>query len=281
MWSIIGGSGFEKFDGFKTIEKLDRETPFGKTSEGFKKVSVNGNEALFIPRHGEHHSLTPSEVNYRANIYALKKMGATKLLSFSAIGSLDKHLAPGDMVVPNQFIDRTKGIRKVSFSGEGIVAHVSLAKPVSPELTEFVLSLRSQVPFKIHSNVKHITIEGPYFSTQAESKMFIASGAQTIGMTSFPEYALAREAGLAYVPCSFVTDFDAWDDSIPHVTVEEVMRVMKDNNKKAFAILEKILACRDEKILKLNATEMGLKNGLMTPFESMTPDQQKWIKVLI
>lgn len=277
MWAVIGGTGFENFEGFKTIEKLNAETPFGLASQGFKKVNVDGTEFLFIPRHGEHHDKTPSEVNYRANIFALKNNGATKLLAFSAIGSLDKNLAPGDMVIPTQFIDKTKGIRKSSFTGEGVVAHVSLAKPVSKELVDFVLNLKPNLNFKIHSATKHVTIEGPYFSTQAESQDFIASGFQTIGMTSFPEYALAREAGLAYLPCAFVTDYDAWDDSIPHVTVSEVMQVMKENNKSAFEVLKLILKTKDKKILDLSAKELSLSSGLMTPKE-LLPD---WFKTLL
>ena len=136
MWAIIGGSGFEKFEQFQTVEELSRETPFGMTSEGFKKVSLEGKEILFIPRHGTDHDLLPSEVNYRANIFALKREGACKLLAFSAVGSLCEEAAPGDLVVPTQFIDRTKGIRKSSFCGEGFVGHLSLAEPVTKVLLE-------------------------------------------------------------------------------------------------------------------------------------------------
>src|SRR5262245_28382290 len=126
MFAIIGGSGFEKFDGFETLELLARETPFGPTSSGFKKVRIGGREALFISRHGEHHEVTPTEINYRANIFALKAHGARAVISFSAVGSLQEELAPGDLVIPTQYIDRTKGLRKHTFCGDGLVGHMSL-----------------------------------------------------------------------------------------------------------------------------------------------------------
>ena len=130
MWSIIGGTGFEKFEGFKVKHWLDRKTPFGETSSGLSLVEIFGKEVLYVSRHGQHHEVLPSEVNYRANIFALKKFGATKILSISSVGSLKQEYAPGDCVVPDQYLDRTKGIRKHSFCGDGIVGHVSLANPV-------------------------------------------------------------------------------------------------------------------------------------------------------
>ena len=156
MWAIIGGSGFEKFDGFKPIENLDIETPFGKASSGMKKVEVAGTECLFVPRHGENHELLPSEVNYQANIFALKKYGASKVLSVSAVGSLAKEFKPGDMVVPNQYIDRTKSLRKVSFCGDGVVGHVSLAKPVSMNFVGKIKELAGQFSFDCHFEKSNI-----------------------------------------------------------------------------------------------------------------------------
>jgi len=170
MWSIVGGSGFEKFEGFEVIRELDRSTPFGVCSSGLKLVRVSNTEAIFLPRHGSNHELLPSEVNYRANIYAIKRHGATKLISMSAVGSLKKDYKPGDLVIPFQFIDRTKSIRKHTFCGEGLVGHVSLAKPVSAPLSDIVLKLRETLGFNIHFNGTAVCIEGPCFSTQAESK---------------------------------------------------------------------------------------------------------------
>ncbi len=282
MLGIIGGSGFEKFEEFETIELLERSTPFGQASSGFKKVKVEGAEFLFISRHGDHHEHLPSEINYRANIYAMKKMGVKAIVSFSAVGSLQKEFAPGDLVVPYQYIDRTKSLRDHTFLGEGLIGHVSLAKPICEVMAERTKPLVAEVlssfaassdavttsaaNFKAHFGQTYVCIEGPYFSTKAESNTYRQMEAHIIGMSNFPEYALAREAGLPYLPCCFVTDYDCWDDSIPHVTVEEVIKVMKNNNAKAFAILKSILKTPDIFQGSL-AYEGGLRTGLF-----MAPD---------
>lgn len=280
MFGIIGGSGFEKFDDFETVALLDRETPFGLASSGFKKVRVNGVEFLFISRHGDHHELLPSEINYRANIFALKKHGAKAIVSFSAIGSLEKSCKPGDLVVPYQYIDRTKGVRKHSFLGEGLIGHISLAKPICQVMAERLKPLTAKQGFETHYAKTYVCIEGPYFSTKAESLSYRQMGADIIGMSNFPEYALAREAGLPYLPCCFVTDYDCWDDSIPHVTVEEVIKVMRGNNGKAFSLLKEILAQKNFWEGSL-APEGGLRTGLFMPIESIPHDKTAWIKILM
>lgn len=281
MWAIIGGSGFEKFEDFKVIEELDRETPFGKTSKGFKRVSIEGVEALFIPRHGIHHNKTPSEVNYRANIYALKAYGATKLLAFSAVGSLVNECAPGDLVIPSQFIDRTKGHRKATYCGDGLVGHASLAEPVTKALVDGAKSFAESLDFKVHFQKTLVVMEGPQFSTKAESHLYRSWQAHIIGMTSYPEYALAREAGLAYMNCCFVTDYDCWKDDIPHVTVEEVMRIMKLNNKKAFVVAQKLLHSTMSTVQDAQENANGLKSALMTPLEEVSDKQKEWLEVLM
>ncbi len=280
MWAIIGGSGFEKFDQFKALENLDRSTPFGQCSEGLKKGVVAEQEVLFLPRHGLHHNLTPSTVNYCANIYALKKHGARQVLAFSAVGSLRNDLPPGDMVVPNQYINFTKN-RISSFSGEGIVSHTSLAIPVSHNLIEETKKAAAKATFKCHFDKVSIVVEGPHFSTKAESNLFRSWGADIIGMTAFPEYALAREAGLAFLPCSFVTDYDCWKDDIPHVTVQEVMETMKKNNLKAFEIAKAIVNMPKAVVEAASETENGLKNSMMTPHELLTDEQRHWLQTLI
>lgn len=284
MLGVIGGSGFEKFDEFQTVELLNRETPFGLAASGFKKVKVEGTEFLFISRHGEHHEHLPSEINYRANIYALKKMGAEAVVSFSAVGSLQKEYAPGDLVIPYQYIDRTKSLRQHSFLGEGLIGHVSLAKPICELMASRTKELaeKHQISsqFKIHYGLTYVCIEGPYFSTKAESNTYRQMGAEIIGMSNFPEYALAREAGLPYLPCCFVTDYDCWDDSIPHVTVDEVIKVMKTNNSKAFALLKQILKTPD--ISKGSAAyDGGLKTGLFMPKEMIPVSKKAWVEVLM
>jgi 5'-methylthioadenosine phosphorylase len=281
MWAVIGGSGFEKFDGFETVQTLPRETPFGLTSSGFKKVRVNGVELLFISRHGEHHEVLPSEINYRANIYALKAHGAKAIMSFSAVGSLRAELEPEHMVIPLQYIDRTKGVRKHTFCGDGLVGHMSLAYPVSEKLARKVEALAKQEDFVTHCGGTYVCIEGPNFSTLAESLSYRDLAADIIGMTNFPEYGLAREAGMSYLPCCFVTDYDCWDTSRPHVTLAEVIRIMRANNGKAFALLKRVLAEPQLEMLKdSHCSEEGLKIGLMTNKDSLPPKTREWLDVL-
>ena len=280
MWAIIGGSGFEKFDGFENLGVLPRETPFGLASSGFKKVRVAGKEALFLSRHGEHHELLPSEVNYRANIFALKAAGAKAIVSFSAVGSLRAELEPGHLVLPLQYIDRTKGIRKHTFCGDGIVGHMSLAHPVCDALARKVDALAKMEKFTSHLGGTYVCIEGPNFSTLAESLNYRELPADIIGMTNFPEYGLAREAGLSYLPCCFVTDYDCWDTSRPHVTLDEVLTTMRLNNSKGFALLKRVLAA-DDLLAGCSCSEQGLKNGLMTPRETLAAKQKEWMQVLL
>lgn len=279
MWAIIGGSGFESFEGVEEVRDLDRATPFGMASSGLRLIKFAGQEVVFLSRHGRHHELLPTEVNYRANIYALKKLGVTRVISVSAVGSLRKELAPGDLVVANQYIDRTKGVRAHSFFGEGIVGHVSLAKPVWKTGTETMRGLAQGLGFNVHFDKAYVCIEGPYFSTQAESNSYRAMGADIIGMTNFPEFALAREAGLSYLPCCFVTDYDCWDDAIEHVTLAVVLDTMKKNNLKAVKMIGELL--KKNPAADVSDREGGLKSGLMTPPDSIPPEKREWLNVLL
>jgi 5'-methylthioadenosine phosphorylase len=280
MWAIIGGSGFEKFAGFETMQAMPRETPFGLASSGFKKIRVAGHEALFLSRHGEHHELLPSEINYRANIFALKAAGAYAVVSFSAVGSLRAEFEPGQLVIPYQYIDRTKGTRAQTFCGGGVVGHMSLAYPVCKTMADKVATLARQEDFTTHIGGSYVCIEGPNFSTLAESLSYRELNADIIGMTNFPEYALAREAGLNYLPCCFVTDYDCWDTSRAHVTLDEVLTTMRLNNGKAFAVFKRILKAGQSLLEECPCSEQGLKTGLMTPMDALTPAQRDWLAVL-
>lgn len=280
-WAIIGGSGFEKFDGFEVVEELSTETPFGPCSSGLKRVRIGEQECLFLSRHGSKHELSPSEVNYRANVYALKAHGAHAILSFSAVGSLRKEFKPGDMVVPHQYIDRTKSLRAHTFAGQGIVSHVSLAHPICESAAEVLQSLAEGRSWDCHFGQTYVVIEGPNFSTKAESNTYRQMGADIIGMTNFPEYALAREAGMAYLPCCFVTDYDCWDDSIPHVTLEGVMQVMRENNAKAFELAQDVLKNTEILLKTCECENQGLRSGLMTPKEAIPEDKREWLEVLL
>lgn len=282
MWAIIGGSGFESFEGVEEIRELSRDTPFGEASTGLRLIRFAGQEIIFLSRHGRHHELTPSEVNYRANIYALKKHGVRKIISVSAVGSLQKDLAPGDLVIANQYIDRTKGNRQHTYLGNGLVGHVSLAKPTWGEATKAIRKLvedkNPKLDFKIHFDKTYICIEGPYFSTQAESNSYRQMGANIIGMTNFPEFALAREAGICYVPCCFVTDYDCWDDSIEHVTLQVVLETMKQNNKKAVRLIGELLKANPPE--EIQSRGGGLKHSLMTSLDAIESQRREWLDVL-
>lgn len=280
MLGVIGGSGFEKFDAFETIELLDRETPFGLAASGFKRVRVDGTECLFVSRHGERHEHLPSEINYRANLFALKRQGASAVVSFSAVGSLHEDLAPGDLVVPYQYIDCTRSLRARSFLGDGLVGHVSLAHPICEVMAAKTRALLADAPFRAHFGQTYVCIEGPYFSTKAESNFYRSMPAHVVGMSNFPEYALAREAGLPYLPCCFVTDYDCWKDDIPHVTIDEVIQVMRANNGKAFSVLQSILG--DPNIAAGSAAPLnGLRAGLFMPPEDIPADKRAWVDVLM
>lgn len=280
MLGVIGGSGFEKFDAFETIELLDRQTPFGMAASGFKRVRVDGRECLFVSRHGEHHEHLPSEINYRANLFALKKQGASAIVSFSAVGSLHEDLAPGDMVVPYQYIDCTRSLRERSFLGDGLVGHVSLAQPICEVMAAKARVLLAGAPFRTHFGQTYVCIEGPHFSTKAESSHYRSMQAHVVGMSNFPEYALAREAGLPYLPCCFVTDYDCWKDDIPHVTIDEVIKVMKANNGKAFSVLQSILNEPDIAAGSA-APRSGLRAGLFMPLENIPADKRAWVDILM
>lgn len=237
--AIIGGSGVYNLESAKVIEEIAIETPFGKPSSTVKKISLSGKEFYFLPRHGEGHFITPSEVNYRANIYALKTLGVKNIISISAVGSLKEKYAPNDFVLPDQFIDWTKGQRERSFFGKGAVGHVSVAYPVEKSLQNRMAEVLKTVDVKTHVNGTYICIEGPQFSSRAESELYRSFGCDVIGMTNVPEAYLAKEAGIAYATVAMVTDYDCWKEE--HCTLEEIMKVMARNYQAAQDFVTKII----------------------------------------
>jgi 5'-methylthioadenosine phosphorylase len=225
--AVIGGSGVYKLDNIKIIKKISVETPYGRPSSDVFVCEISGNQFYFIPRHGEGHVFTPSEVNYRANIFALKKLGATTVISISAVGSLKEECAPEDFVYIDQFIDWTRGVRQKTFFGEGVVGHVSAAYPIESSLQKRLYEFSVKAGIKSHLNGTYICIEGPQFSSRSESMLYKSFGAAVIGMTNATEANLAKEAGIAYATVAMVTDYDCWKDA--HCEVQEIMKVMKNN----------------------------------------------------
>lgn len=225
--AVIGGSGIYKLDAIKIKNKIKVETPFGAPSAEIMEAEVEDCSFYFLPRHGVGHHYTPSEVNYRANIFALKKLGVDTIVSISAVGSLQEEYAPRQFVVVDQFIDWTKGLRKRTFFEQGMVGHVSTANPVDPALQKRLFEACQKAGVTSHLGGTYICIEGPQFSTRAESKIYRGFGASVIGMTNVPEAFLAKEAGMAYATVAMVTDYDCWKEE--HCTVQEIMDVMKTN----------------------------------------------------
>lgn len=226
--AIIGGSGVYKMEGIELIAEHDISTPYGKPSAPVKEFKIEDYFFYFIPRHGENHIFTPTEVNYCANIYSLKMLGVDTIISVSAVGSLNEKCPPTSFVFPDQFIDRTKGKRASTFFHEGLVGHVSCADPIEKSLKDRLYQIAQENNIPSMNNGTYLCIEGPQFSTKAESHLYRSWGATIIGMTNVPESYLAKEAGMAYATIAMVTDFDCWKEE--HCSVEEIMKVAKQNN---------------------------------------------------
>ncbi len=226
--AVIGGSGLYQMPGLHNVQEHRIPTPFGAPSDAIIIGELSGVTVAFLPRHGRGHTLTPTEVPYRANIYALKSLGVRHIIAVSACGSLQEHLEPRDIVVPDQLFDFTKN-RQRTFFGEGLVAHVSVAEPFCPELSVHLAEACTRAGARVHRGGTLITIEGPRFSTKAESRVFRHWGMDIIGMTTSPEAFLAREAGLCYAVMAHVTDYDVWHESEAPVTVDMVIQRLNAN----------------------------------------------------
>ena len=229
---IIGGSGVYDIDGLKDATWVSVDTPWGAPSDQLLTGTLDGLEMVFLPRHGRGHVHSPSTVPYRANIDALKRMGVTDVIAFSACGSLREDMAPGEFVLVDQFIDRTFA-REKSFFGPGCVAHVPLAHPTCPRLADVVAQAMADSPVRLHRGGTYLAMEGPQFSTLAESTLYRQWGCDVIGMTNMPEAKLAREAELCYCPVAMVTDYDCWHPDHDNVDVAQVIAVMQGNSATA------------------------------------------------
>jgi 5'-methylthioadenosine phosphorylase len=263
-FGIIGGSGLYGFSGLQNVETIEVDTPFGKPSSPIVIGEVKGKKLAFLARHGIGHVLSPSEVNYRANIYAFKELGVGKIISVSAVGSLRADYAPGHIVVPDQVFDFTKD-RKRSFFGEGIVAHISTAQPFCPKLSGQLLKALREQDVVVHEGGTYITIEGPRFSTRGESNTFRSWGMSLVGMTASPEVFLAREAEICYATMAHVTDYDCWHISEEPVTVEMVINTLSHNTAVAQNTLVRLvdLLAEDDGTETCECDE-ALKNAIMT-----------------
>jgi 5'-methylthioadenosine phosphorylase len=237
---IIGGSGLYDLPGLRKPEWRRMESPWGEPSDDLLFAEMNGLPLRFLPRHGRGHRLSPTHINYRANLDVLKRAGVTDLVSVSAVGSLKEELAPGDFVLVDQFIDRTFA-REKSFFGEGVTAHVSMAHPVSPRLADRVAAAGAAEGIFLKRGGTYIVMEGPQFSSLAESRLYRSWGCDVIGMTNMPEAKLAREAELCYATIAMVTDYDCWHEEHGHVDVQSVLQVMAANRERVQRLLLRLM----------------------------------------
>jgi 5'-methylthioadenosine phosphorylase len=239
---IIGGSGLYNIDGIRDVRQETVETPFGEPSDNFTIGTLEGREVVFLPRHGVGHRISPSEINYRANIYAMKKLGVERIISVTACGSLREEFNPLDFVVVDQFVDRTNHAREMTFFEKGIVAHIVFAYPVCGELSELLYKAGRYLDFNVHNGGTYLNMEGPAFSTIAESNLYRSWGMDIIGMTNMAEAKLAREAEICYSALACVTDYDCWHPQHEAVTIDLVLQNLSknvDNAKKIISLVIK------------------------------------------
>jgi 5'-methylthioadenosine phosphorylase len=237
---IIGGSGIYDLPGLEHVRDAEVASPWGVPSDRLRVGEIAGLPIVFLPRHGRGHRLSPSSLNFRANIDALKRAGVTEVVSLSAVGSLREDLAPGTFVIVDQFIDRTFA-REKSFFGPGMVAHVSVADPVCARLGDALEAAGTALGLPLRRAGTYMVMEGPQFSTRAESQLYRSWGCDVIGMTNMPEAKLAREAELCYATVAMVTDYDCWHDTHAHVTVDQVVKTLLDNADKARALVREVV----------------------------------------
>ena len=276
---IIGGSGLYNIEGIKNLKKVSVKTPFGEPSDKFIIGALEGREVVFLPRHGVGHRINPSKINYRANIYGMKKLGVERIVSVSACGSLKEELKPLDFVVADQFVDRTNNAREMTFFDQGIVAHIVFAQPVCSELNKVVYEAGKSLNLRIHNGGTYINMEGPAFSTLAESNLYRSWGMDIIGMTNMAEAKLAREAEICYSTLAAITDYDCWHPQHESVTLEMIIANLQknvENSKKMISLIVKNIGldrhcpCKD-----------ALKYAIITDRKLIPVKVKKDLKIII
>ena len=279
MLAIVGGTGLYDIEGLETVAEESIDTPFGRPSAPVRKLRLGDREILFLPRHGRGHALLPHEINYRANVFALKKAGARMLVGFSAVGSLREELSPGDFAIPSQYFDMTKGRREHTFFGNGIAAHVSTAHPTSVQLSDWIADTAREVNISVHRESTYACVDGPRLGTRAESFFLRNAACDVVGMTNVPEVFLAREAQLAYASVCMVTDYDCWhDDVAQHVTVQQVIERYGETLIQANDLLKRLLATPLPDIDE--AYRRALATAVLTPDSALDADQLDLLAIL-
>ena len=268
---VIGGSGLYEMEGLTNVKKVRMTTPFGKPSDDYLIGTLFGRRMAFLPRHGRGHRILPTDINYRANIYGMKKLGVERIISVSAVGSMKEEIRPGDIVIPEQFYDLTKH-RRSTFFGNGVVAHVGMADPVCGDLCRVLSEAGAKAGAMVHEGGTYICMEGPQFSTRAESLIYRQWGVDVIGMTNATEAKLAREAEICYSTIALATDYDCWHHSEEAVTVEAVLAVMKHNIETSKAMIKEAVRMLPKE--RTCACGTSLQYAIMTP-EKLIPAKTK------
>jgi len=279
---IIGGSGLYKMEALQDVEEVQVDTPFGAPSDALIVGTLEETRVAFLARHGRNHTLLPSELPFRANVYAMKQLGVEYIISASAVGSLKEEAKPLDMVVPDQFIDRTKN-RTSTFFGEGIVAHIAFADPVCHQLAGVVAEAIASLNLSdvtLHRGGTYVCMEGPAFSTKAESQLYRSWGATVIGMTNLPEAKLAREAEIAYATLALVTDYDCWHPNHDSVTVEMVIANLQRNAKNAQMVIQETVR-RLSKNSPTSEAHSALKYAILTPLNNVPAATKEKLGLLL
>ncbi|RLD11103.1 MAG: S-methyl-5'-thioadenosine phosphorylase [Chlamydiae bacterium] len=277
--AIIGGSGLQKIPDGEFLRDYFENTPFGMPSSPLRHIKIGESELVFLARHGENHTISPSEINYRANIYALKALGVTQIISVAAVGSLKENIRPGDFVIIDQFFDRTSK-RNDTFFGNGIVAHVSFGNPICPVLHKKLIKAAHNVGATVHNCGTYVNIEGPAFSSRAEADFYRnVLEADVVGMTNLTEAKLAREAGICYASLAHVTDYDCWRDNSEEVSVSDILKIIDRNIELTRDIILKFINqifLSDE----CNCAN-ALSSALITPIEKINESEKEKLKIIL
>lgn len=278
---VIGGSGVYNIDGIKDVRNIRVKTPFGDPSDEFTTGALEGKEVVFLPRHGKGHNLLPTELNYRANIYGMKKLGVERIISLTAVGSLRKELKPLDMLVVSQFVDRTNQARGTTFFGKGVVAHIAFAEPVCPDLSKVLHESGKAAGVTIHAKGTYINMEGPAFSTLAESRLYRKWGMDIIGMTNMAEARLAREAEICYSTLAMITDYDCWhaEEAGESVSVDMIIANLNKNAGNAKKVLKAVLKKLDDH--RSCACKDALKFAIVTGKDNIPAETKDRLDIII
>ncbi len=280
MIGIIGGTGLYRMSDLRITEERSMNTPFGQPSSALMLGTLGDRPVAFLARHGTGHELTPSEINFRANIWALKTTGVRTVIGVSAVGSLRQALEPGDLVLPAQYLDVTRGQRVGSFFGGGLVAHVSTARPSCPAIAAEIASAAQSLGYRLHTDKNYACVEGPRLGTRAESFMLRGAGADLVGMTNVPEAFLACEAQMSYCTIALVTDYDCWqEDPSQHVTLEVALDLFARNLQRVQKLLAEVVRTHREDDAR--PSRHLLSKALVTPRERMTPAQRELVELLL